>query len=85
MEIEETELNRKGITSRKKIYDFLVKFITENGYAPTVREICKGTGLHSTSTVYNHLYIMEQMGKIKMRKGKTRAISLTDYKFVKVK
>jgi len=84
MEIEETELYQKGIASRKKIYDFLVRFITENGYAPTVREICKGTELHSTSTVYHHLYTMERMGKIKMQKGKTRAISLTDYKFVKV-
>lgn len=79
---EETE--RMEITSRKRVYDFLVKFITENGYAPTVREICDGTDLTSTSSVYNHLITLERIGKIHMERNKPRTISLTDYKFVRV-
>lgn len=73
-----------GISSRQKIYDFLVDFITKNGYAPSVREICAGTGLSSTFTVYHHLLVLEDMGKIHMQGNKTRAISLVGYKFQKV-
>ena len=75
----------QGIENRQSVYDFLVKFITENGYAPSIREICNATGLISTSTVRDHLQILEMMGKIHMEKNKSRAISLTGYKFVKVK
>ena len=72
-----------GTNSRRKIYDFLVEFITEHGYAPSVREICTGTGLNSTSTVYHHLSVLEDMGKIHMQENKTRAISLVGYEFRK--
>lgn len=51
------ELEKQGIKSRQRVYDFLVDFITKNGYAPSVREICVGTDLKSTCTVYNHLMV----------------------------
>lgn len=35
---------------RQKIYDFIVQYITEHGYSPTVREIGAGVGLQSTNT-----------------------------------
>ena len=38
-------------TRREQIYNFLVDFIKKNGYAPSVREICTGTDLSSTSSV----------------------------------
>lgn len=78
------ELQEQGIETRQGVYDFLVKFITENGYAPSVREIAEATGLKSTSSVYEHLQILEMAGKIHMEKNKPRAISLVGYKFVKV-
>ena len=78
------ELQEQGIETRQGVYDFLVKFITENGYAPSVREIAEATGLKSTSSVYEHLQILEMVGKIHMEKNKPRAISLVGYKFVKV-
>lgn len=74
---------KQGIESRRKIYDFLIKFITENGYAPSVREICKAVGLNSTSTVYHHLLVLEDMGKIEIKRNQTRAIKVVGYKFVK--
>lgn len=73
----------QGKGNRKNVYDFIVKFITKNGYAPSVREICDGTDLKSTSSVYNHLMVLERMGKIHMKANKTRAISLVGYKLVK--
>lgn len=80
METEQIE-----VTSREKIYDFLVNFIMENTYAPSVREICEGTGLKSTSTVYQQLLSLEMLGRIRMEKGKTRAIKLIGYKCVKIR
>lgn len=77
------ELQMQGIETRQSVYKFLVDYITENGYAPTYREIADGTGLKSKSTVYNHLQILEMMGKIRMDKNKQRAIKLIGYAFVK--
>ena len=33
-----------------------------NGYAPTIRAICKMVGVASTSSVYAHLKILEEKG-----------------------
>ena len=40
-----------GRTSSKRdeILHFLTKFTAENGYAPSVREICAAVGLQSTA------------------------------------
>lgn len=71
------------INSRQRVYDFLVAFIKKNGYSPSIREICKGTDLKSTASVYHHLMTLEIMGMIHMEEHKTRAISLLGYEFVK--
>lgn len=73
-----------GIVSRQKIYDFILNFITTNGYSPTIREIARGTEIGSTSTIYEHLLKLIYMGKIKMEFGKSRTITLVGYKFVKI-
>lgn len=76
-------LYKRGTATRKQIYEYLVKFITSNGYSPSVREIAKGVNISSTSTIFHHLYILERMGKIRMHPRQTRSISLVGYKFVK--
>lgn len=81
----ENEIKQTIGTTRKKVYDFLVEFITKNGYAPSVKEIRIGTGLKSTSSVYERLLKLEKEGKIEMKRGYSpRAIKLVDYKFVKM-
>ena len=65
------------------VYQFIVDFITNNGYSPSVREISKGTGIKSTSSVYDYLLVLKKIGKINMEENKSRTISLTGYKFVK--
>lgn len=76
-------VEQMGIKTRKKIYDFLVEFITKNGYSPSIREICAGTGIASTSNVHHHLSVLEDMGKIHMKENTTRAISIVGYEFKK--
>lgn len=63
---------------QQKILEFLNDFIDENGYPPTVREICAAVGLKSTATVSYHLAELNRLGKIQNNSGKRRAISLPD-------
>ena len=63
---------------QQKILEFLNAFIEDNGYPPTVREICAAVGLKSTATVSYHLTELKRLGKIQSDSGKRRAISLPD-------
>lgn len=71
-------------TRRERVYNFIVEFMKKNGYAPSVREICTGTDLSSTSSVYMHLLMLEDEGKIQMKKKSTRAIKVIGFQFVKM-
>ena len=51
--------------------------IKENGYPPSVREICKAVGLKSTSTVHGHLKRLEKQGLLKRDSMKPRAMAVT--------
>lgn len=75
---------QKKETGLERVYKFLVSFITENCYSPSVREICEGTGLSSTASVSDHLIELELMGKIEMRRSAARTIRLVGYKLVKM-
>ena len=63
---------------QQRILEFLNTFIEENGYPPTVREICAAVELKSTATVSYHLTELKRLGKIQTDAGKRRAISLPD-------
>lgn len=78
-----TTLTEQGIETREDIYGFLVKYMTENGYAPTVREIGEAVGLCSSSSVVNQLAMLEMLGKIHVEKYKPRAIRLIGYELKK--
>ena len=61
------------IKSQQKVYDFL-RQEASTGVPPTVREICAGTGLRSTSTVHAHLKTLERLGYISREAGLNRSI-----------
>ena len=63
---------------QQRILEYLNEFIEENGYPPTVREICAAVGLKSTATVSYHLTELKRLGKIQSDAGKRRAISLPE-------
>jgi repressor LexA len=60
---------------QKKIYDYLLSCIREQGYPPSVREIADAVGLKSPSTVHFHLKHLEEAGYIEKGAGKGRAIA----------
>lgn len=70
-------------TGRERVYNFIVEFMKKNGYAPSVMEICAGSGLSSTSSVHNHLIMLKMMGKIDMKENTSRSIRLVGYNLVK--
>ncbi len=61
---------------RELIYDYLISYMTEHGYAPSIREICDAVGLKSTATVHYHLAELKRSGKIDINEKKKRSISL---------
>ncbi|MBQ8803455.1 MAG: hypothetical protein IJZ53_07480 [Tyzzerella sp.] len=68
---------------QQQIYDFIVAYIQENLYAPSVREIGDAVELYSTSSVYAHLKALEKKGYIEVKENSPRAIKVIGYKFVK--
>ena len=59
-------------------YNFIVSYLEDKKYPPTIREICNKLNLDSTSSVVYHLKKLEKMGKITRSVNKNRAIELVD-------
>jgi repressor LexA len=67
----------KDLSKRQReIFDFITRYLKQHGYPPTVREIGKAVGLHSSSTVHAHLAKLESRGLLKRDPTKPRAIEL---------
>lgn len=60
------------------ILDFITEYTKDNGYPPTIREICDGVGLKSPSTVHGHIERLRRAGKLAKADLKTRAIKVSD-------
>ena len=61
---------------QREIFDFIGKYADKTGYPPTVREIGKAVGLHSSSTVHVHLANLEKAGVLRRDPTKPRAIEV---------
>ena len=61
-----------------KVYNFLITYIEDNNYPPSVREICKAVDIKSTATVYDYLEKLKSRGLITKQPDKKRAYSLTN-------
>lgn len=60
------------------VAEYVRKYQCENGYPPSVREICRALGIKSTATAHYYLNKLEERGIITRNANKNRAISLTD-------
>lgn len=61
---------------QQEIFDFIGSYLSKHGYPPTVREIGKAVGLHSSSTVHAHLAKLETLGVLRRDPTKPRAIEV---------
>ena len=69
---------KKNNLSRKQneILIFIKKFMAENKFSPSVRDICKGVNLNSPATVHVHLTNLIDKGVIKRNPKNNRLIEL---------
>lgn len=65
-----------------EIYRYLVEYVKENLYSPTIREIEEFVDLCSTSSVTLQLKQLESMGLIEIKKNEPRTIKLLGYSVV---
>lgn len=63
-----TELTEK----QREIYNFLTRFMTENGYPPTVKEIMIHFNFASPTAVTTHLTALEKKGYVKKTDKRAR-------------
>lgn len=61
---------------QEEVLIFIKKYIVQNGYPPSVREICSGLNLSSPATVHSHLKQLEIKGAINKTKSKFRTIEV---------
>lgn len=62
----------------EKVYQFIKNYIEENGFSPSVRELCQGVGFSSTATAQYHIKKLISEGKITLSGAKNRTITLTN-------
>ena len=60
----------------KDVMNFLTQYINDNGFPPSVREICKELSIKSTATVYYYLEKLDKQGLIKKSPLKKRAVGI---------
>jgi repressor LexA len=61
---------------QRKILDFVAQHIEDNGYPPSMREICAATGISSTSVVSYNLNRLEEAGFIARDREVSRGMRL---------
>lgn len=62
---------------QKEILEIIKTFIKENGYSPTIREICKLANIKSTVAVHAHIKKLKDEGHITTGVDMPRSIALT--------
>lgn len=62
----------------EKVLNFVKRYQSENGFPPSVREICSALNIKSTATAHYYLAKLEKQGHICKNANKNRTIVLTD-------
>lgn len=61
---------------QNKVYEEIKKYIKENGYPPTIRELCDILNLKSTGTIQVMLKRIKKKGYIDYNEYKSRTIRI---------
>jgi len=71
----------RKLDKKEELLNFIKNYVDENGYPPTVREMCRAIKVNSTSTIAYHLSKLEDSGSIKKNPNKNRALEVVDNSF----
>ena len=63
-----------------EVYIFTINYIEENGFPPSLRDICSKLNIKSTATAYSYLEKLKKQGILDKSPLKKRAISLAQRK-----
>ncbi len=67
------------LTKRQSItLDYIREFLAKHNYAPSYRDIMKGTGIKSPATAYNHVQALRDKGYLSLTDGQMRSVELTE-------
>lgn len=58
------------------IYKYICEKIESDGFAPSVRDICKALGIKSTSTAHSYIDKLAEKGLIHKESGKSRTLRI---------
>jgi len=61
---------------KDRVYNYLCEYIMENGYPPSIREICQKMGFRSTSSAHFYLKLLDEEGRIRRSRNHNRAIEI---------
>lgn len=63
---------------QQRILEFIRRFVAENSYPPSIREIGEGVGISSTSVVNYHLKALQRRGYIERDPAVSRGLKLVE-------
>ena len=66
------------------VLEFIDRYTDENGFPPTVRDICAELQIKSTATAYDYVNRLKAMGLLQKTDGKKRAVALANTGTVRV-
>lgn len=59
-----------------EVYNFILEHVSNNGFPPSVREICQELNIKSTATAYYYIEKLMERGLLEKSKSKNRAITI---------
>ena len=66
----------------RRVYHYLIDFLAENTYQPSIREIARQFHIKSTKTVSDLLHALESKGFIERDESRSRGVRLLGYQAV---
>lgn len=61
---------------QRQVLETILAFVKENGYPPSIQQLCELCGVSSTSTIHHHISALKRKGFIHWNPAEKRAISI---------
>ena len=59
-----------------EVLEYINRYIDENGFPPTVRDMCRDLGIKSTATAYDYINRLKEQGRLEKAENKKRAVAV---------
>ena len=59
-----------------EVLEYIKRYMEDNGFPPTVRDICRDLGIKSTATAYDYLNRLKDKGYLEKAENKKRAVAI---------